>query len=54
MKHVRLRSYVVVFLALILLNFALPRMMPGGPIDFIEGQDSGPTLTKEQKESILA
>lgn len=41
--------YGSVFLLLILLNFFLPRLMPGGPIEYLEGLDSGPTLTEEQK-----
>ncbi|WP_050615508.1 ABC transporter permease [Bacillus testis] len=46
--------YGTVFVILLLLNFFLPRLMPGGPIQFIEGQDSGPMLTEAQKESMIA
>ena len=46
--------YMSVFVILILLNFFLPRLMPGGPIEFIEGQDSEPMLTEAQKESMMA
>jgi peptide/nickel transport system permease protein len=42
--------YGFVFVLLILLNFFLPRLMPGGPIEYLEGLDSGPVLTEEQKQ----
>lgn len=44
--------YGTVFVLLILLNFFLPRLMPGGPIEYLEGLDTGPTLTEEQKEML--
>ena len=45
--------YGTVFVILILLNFFLPRLMPGGPIEYLEGLDSGPTLTEQQKASMI-
>ncbi|OZI12696.1 ABC transporter permease [Bacillaceae bacterium SAS-127] len=54
MKRKVIRLYVVVFTFLLLLNFFLPRLMPGGPVEFIEGQDSGAMLTEEQKAAMEA
>lgn len=45
--------YGTVFVILILLNFFLPRLMPGGPIEYLEGLDSGPMLTEQQKASMI-
>ena len=48
-----IKLYGSVLIILILLNFFLPRLMPGGPLEFLEGQEGGATLTEEQKASMI-
>ena len=47
------KLYGSILLILILLNFCLPRLMPGGPLEYLEGQESGATLTEQQKNSMI-
>ena len=47
------KLYGSLLLILILLNFCLPRLMPGGPLEYLEGQESGVTLTEQQKNSMI-
>lgn len=47
------KLYGSLLLILILLNFFLPRLMPGGPLEYLEGQESGATLTEQQKNSMI-
>ncbi|WP_028548986.1 ABC transporter permease [Paenibacillus sp. UNC451MF] len=48
-------TYINVFLFILLLNFFLPRLLPGGPIDYIEGGENGAVLMSEaQKAAILS
>lgn len=53
-KKDALRTYGTVLVCMMLLNFLLPRLLPGGPLDYIEGSDSGAMITETQKEAILA
>lgn len=46
------KLYGSVLVILILLNFLLPRLMPGGPLEYLEGQEGGAMLTEEQKASM--
>ncbi|MFA1712247.1 ABC transporter permease [Peribacillus frigoritolerans] len=48
-----LTLYGSVFVILLLLNFFLPRLMPGGPVEYLSGLDSGPMLTEAQKASMI-
>lgn len=47
------KLYGSILLILILLNFFLPRLMPGGPLEYLEGQESGATLTEQQKNTMI-
>lgn len=46
-------QYGLVVLAAIIGNFALPRLAPGGPIEYLAPPDDG-TVTAEEREEILA
>ncbi|MGI9597033.1 MAG: ABC transporter permease [Acidimicrobiales bacterium] len=46
-------QYSLVVLAAIVGNFALPRLAPGGPIEYLAPPDDG-TVTAEEREEILA
>ena len=46
----RLTTSITVFFAALVINFAIPRMMPGSPIDLLAG---GGTLTIEAKEAMI-
>jgi len=50
---VSLVSYVVTVLALITLNFALPRLMPGNPIDALLAQGADGAVQNEQTRAAL-
>lgn len=52
MKH-RWYYYIVLLLAVIVLNFFLPRMLPGSPIGQIMGEEAG-KLDGEEKARILS
>ncbi|MCD4844804.1 MAG: ABC transporter permease [Methanosarcinales archaeon] len=49
----RLIEYVIAFMALIILNFVMPRLMPGDPIDAIYGNELV-ALTPELREQLRA
>lgn len=48
----KLVQYLVVLLVTLTLNFLLPRLMPGGPAQFLIGDDSG-TMTPEIRAAIM-
>ncbi|MBD8006475.1 ABC transporter permease [Bacillus norwichensis] len=48
-----IRTYGAVLVIVICLNFLLPRLLPGGPLDYIEGSDSGAIVTEAQRNAIL-
>ncbi len=52
MKH-RWYYYIVLLLAVIMLNFFLPRLLPGSPIGQIAGEEAG-KLDSEEKARILS
>ncbi|GAC43269.1 ABC transporter permease [Paenibacillus popilliae] len=48
-------TYWVVLGFVLLLNFVLPRLLPGGPIDFLEGGEDGPVFISDtQKAAMMA
>ncbi|WP_126425281.1 ABC transporter permease [Brevibacillus marinus] len=48
-------TYLNVFLFVVLLNFWLPRLLPGGPVDFLTGgEDSAVFMSEAQKQAMLA
>ncbi|MED4609226.1 MULTISPECIES: ABC transporter permease [Paenibacillus] len=49
-------TYAGVLIFVLLLNFWLPRLMPGGPVDFLTGggEDGAIFLTEVQKQAMLA
>jgi peptide/nickel transport system permease protein len=49
----KLAQYMVVLLLALTLNFLLPRLMPGGPAQFLLGDETG-TMTPEIREAIIA
>ena len=46
--------FVVTFIAAIVLNFLLPRLMPGDPVNAIVGKSISPGATQEQVEQQIA
>lgn len=48
----RLVQYVVLIFAMLVLNFLLPRAMPGSPLAFLAGEDVG-LMTTEQREAVM-
>lgn len=46
-------QYGLILLLTLLLNFMLPRLMPGNPLQFLAGEDPG-SLTTAEKEALLA
>ena len=40
--------FIITFIAAIVLNFILPRMMPGDPVNAIVGKNISPGATAEQ------
>ena len=47
-------QYLLVVVAALLLNFTLPRLAPGDPVDYLAPPDSTGVLTSEQRQEILA
>lgn len=47
-------TYFIVLVLIIFLNFLLPRLLPGGPLAYIEGSEDGAFITEEQKEAMLS
>ncbi|WP_010271739.1 ABC transporter permease [Paenibacillus senegalensis] len=51
----QLAAYFAVLLFVLLLNFWLPRLLPGGPVEFIAGgEDSAIFMSEAHKEALLA
>ncbi len=50
----RIAQYALVFLITLTLNFAIPRLAPGSPIDYLVPSEQVSTVTPEQRERILA
>lgn len=46
-------QYALVLLLTLLLNFVLPRLMPGNPLQYLAGEDVA-SLTTQEKEALLA
>ena len=46
--------FIVTFIAAIILNFILPRMMPGDPVNAIVGKNISPGATAEQVQEQIA
>lgn len=49
----RIAFYLVAFLVAATVNFALPRLMPGNPIDVMFAQQNS-TLTPEARDALIA
>lgn len=50
----RIVQYALVVLITLSLNFAIPRLAPGSPIDYLVPSEQVTTVTPEQRERILA
>ncbi|MDQ3922396.1 MAG: ABC transporter permease [Actinomycetota bacterium] len=50
----RIAQYALVVLITLSLNFAIPRLAPGSPIDYLVPSEQVSTVTPEQRELILA
>lgn len=50
----RVAQYALVLLVAVSLNFAIPRLAPGDPIDYLVPSEQVVTITPEQRERILA
>lgn len=50
----RVAQYTLVLLVAVSLNFAIPRLAPGDPIDYLIPSEQVATITPEQRERILA
>ena len=50
----RIAQYALVVLITLSLNFAIPRLAPGSPIDYLVPSEQVSTITPEQRERILA
>lgn len=46
--------FVITFIAAIILNFILPRLMPGDPVNSIVGKNISPGTTPEQAAELTA
>lgn len=49
-----LLQYGLIFFVAVVLNFALPRMAPGNPIDYLLPPELAGSLTPEQRERVLS
>ncbi|MDF2661343.1 MAG: transporter permease [Paenibacillus sp.] len=50
----QLAAYIGVFVFVLLLNFWLPRLLPGGPVEFLTGGEEGAVFVSEaQKKAML-
>ncbi len=49
----RMLQYVMLIVVILVLNFMLPRAMPGTPLAFLAGEDVG-LMTTEQREEVMA
>lgn len=50
----RVAQYALVLLVAVSLNFAIPRLAPGDPIDYLIPSEQVATITPEQRDRILA
>ena len=50
----RVAQYALVLFVAVSLNFAIPRLAPGSPIDYLVPSEQVSSLTPEQREQILA
>jgi len=50
----RAAQYTLIVLVALSLNFAIPRLAPGSPIDYLVPSEQISTITPEQREQILA
>ena len=50
----RVAQYALVLLVAVSLNFAIPRLAPGTPIDYLVPSEQVATITPEQRERVLA
>ena len=50
----RAAQYALVLLVAVSLNFAIPRLAPGSPIDYLVPSEQVSTITPEQREQVLA
>lgn len=50
----RVAQYALVLFVAVSLNFAIPRLAPGSPIDYLVPSEQVSTITPEQREQILA
>ncbi len=50
----RVAQYALVLLVAVTLNFAIPRLAPGTPIDYLVPSEQVSTITPEQRERVLA
>ena len=50
----RVAQYALIILIAVSLNFAIPRLAPGTPIDYLVPSEQVSTITPEQREQILA
>lgn len=50
----RVAQYALVLLVALSLNFAIPRLAPGDPIDYLVPSEQVATITPEQRDRILA
>jgi peptide/nickel transport system permease protein len=50
----RAAQYALIILVALSLNFAIPRLAPGSPIDYLVPSEQISTITPEQREQILA
>lgn len=51
--HIWLSNYAVSFLLILILNFVLPRMMPGDPLHAIYGEEALIAMTPEMEAEII-
>ncbi len=50
----RVAQYALIILVALSLNFAIPRLAPGSPIDYLVPSEQVSTITPEQREQVLA
>ena len=55
-KYLRKKTiwFIITFIAAIILNFILPRMMPGDPVNAIVGKNISPGASPEQVQEQIA
>lgn len=57
MNSRKISFHTLLLVCMIVLNFLLPRLMPGGPIAYLEGggdESAMIVMTQEQQEKLLA